>query len=202
VWTYGDLEQLQLPSLGNRGDGQPGASDEHRTPLNLAAEALQAEIHRVLTTWEDVVRERERLSDSVTSQVRAGWAVQAAAQILRPRVRLLARIGPVTLVDYPEVDDDQAHRLGSLVYSEVPGWRGVLDFARLHRRAQHQLGLTAVRPETCDGVPCRSCDLKALFREPGEDSVRCGGCGDRYTAGQYRDWVKLVSAHVGQEGAA
>jgi hypothetical protein len=128
VLDYRDLEQHLPPSLGVWGDGQPSTRDDHPVPLNLAVEACQREIWHVLTCWEEVVRERERLSDSVTRQVRAGWAVQAAAQILTPRIRLLAAIKPVLLCGYPSLDEDELQRFEGIEYSDVPGWRGVVDF--------------------------------------------------------------------------
>ena len=194
VLDYRDLEQHLPPSLGVWGDGQPASKDPHRVPLNLAAESLQAEIHWVVTTWEEVVRDRERLSDSVTKHRRDGWAVQEAAKILRPRVRLLSLIGPITLASYPEVDDEHSARLGGMTYADIPGWQGVLDFIELHRRAQRLLGLTRVEPERCEGVVCRECDMLALYRVPGEDRVLCGSCRLSYTAEEYKNWVGISAA--------
>lgn len=197
VLDYRDLEQHLPRSLGQWGDGQPAASDEHPVPINLAVEELQREIWWVLTTWEEVVRERERLSDSVTRQVRAGWAVQAAAQILQPRVRLLARIEPVLLADYPGLDEDERWRHAGVELADVPGWRGVVDFGRLHRRAQSLLGLTSARPEICWGVSCKGCDyVNVLQRVQGSDDVVCGNpaCRLPYTAEEYARWVGILGA--------
>jgi hypothetical protein len=203
VLDYRDLEQHLPPSLGVWGDGQPASRDDHPVPLNLAVEACQREIWWVLTTWEELVRERERLSDSVTRQVRAGWAVQAAAQILTPRIRLLAAIGPVLLCGYPSLDEDELQRYEGIEYADVPGWRGVVDFTRLHNRAQRLLGLTATRPEICQGIYCRECDLvNVLYREPGSDDVLCGSCRLRYSRADYLEWVGLLDAAARRTDAA
>lgn len=198
VMDYRDLEQYIPPALGVWGDGQPSARDEHRVPMNLAVEALQAEIWWVLTTWEQVVREADRLSDALAGKARGGWAVHAAATILAPRIRLLAAIPETTLADYPRLDDDTALRLGSLIYADVPGWQGVLDLARLHNRARYMLGLTAARPEPIDGVPCKNvdCDEKDLYRDLVAEEVFCGSCGKRMSKQEYEAWTKLVSGHV------
>jgi hypothetical protein len=58
-------------------------------------------------------------------------------------------------------------------------------------------GLTEPRPELCDGVPCRSCDLKALFRMPGSAFIECA-CGALYTEEEYQSWVALCAASVRQ----
>lgn len=199
VRDYADLEQ-HLPLSSSRGDGQPSGSGELRVPLNLSVEALQRKIHAVLTVWEEVARDFARLYDA-PRLARPGAAVQRAAEVLAPRVRLLASIPSVTVLDYPDVDETETFRLGGIRYAEVPGWRGVMDLARLHRQAVAAQGLTDARPELCSGVPCKNpdCDLQALYRDPGEDTVHCGACGWRYTAEEYRDWTRLVSASVKQE---
>lgn len=196
VLDYRDLEQHLPRSLGQWGDGQPAASDDHPVPINLQVEALQREIWWVLTTWEDIVREREKLSDSVTKQVRAGWAVQAAVQILQPRVRLLAKIEPALLAGYPGLEDGERFHHAGVELADVPGWRGVLDFGRLHNQARSLLGLTSPRPERVQLVPCRDCDTLALFRLPGDDRVHCGSCPAIFTLEEFRRWVGLLGEYA------
>jgi hypothetical protein len=202
VRDYADLEQHLPPSLGVWGDGQPASRDDHPVPLNLAVEELQRVIWWVLTTWEEVVREREKLSDSVTRGVRAGWAVQAAVQILQPRVRLLAKIPPVLLADYPGLDEDERWHHAGVELADVPGWRGVVDFRRLHDRAQRLQGLLREYPQICWGVICRECDLvNTVCREPvrreGDPVVyRCGSCGLVYDENEYDRWVGLLAEHA------
>lgn len=194
VLDFRDLEQLLPPSLGEWGDGQPRGSGDPQVPMRLPIEELQAEIRWVLTAWEPVVRERHKLSDAVTKGVRAGWAVQAAADIIQPRIRLLAAIGPVEMAGYPNLDQEEVYRFQGIEHAWLPGWRGVRDFDRLHFRARHLLGLTAAVPEAVDGVPCKNieCDEKDLYRELGGDGVFCGSCGKRYSMQEFDQWVKLV----------
>jgi hypothetical protein len=196
VLDFRDLEQHLPPSLGQWGDGQPAGRDEHRIPLNLAVDELQRQIWHVLTCWEEVVREVDRLSESVTRGVRAGWAVQAAAQVLQPRVRLLARVGAVELADYPALDEDEACRWEVIEHVELAGWRAVLDFRRLHDRAHSLLGLTSAGPERIQLVPCRDCDTLALYRVSGNDRVFCGACPALLSAEEFRRWVGLLAEHA------
>lgn len=187
VLDYRDLEHFLPPALGVWSDGMPRAASEHRIPIRLDVVALQAEICHVLHVWEVAVREADRLSAMRPGGVRPGRAVQNSVLIVAPRVRVLAGLGATETWDYP----------GSHGYSLKLGWQGILDLSALHARARHALLLTPVRPELIDGVPCKGCDLRsALYREPGYDTVRCGGCGWRYTADEYKQWCGLVAASV------
>jgi hypothetical protein len=196
VYDYADLENRLVPSLGVWGDGQPAASDDHPLPLNVPVIDLQREIWHVVTTWEEIVREREKLSDSVTRGVRAGWAVQAAVQILQPRIRLLAAIPPVLLADYPGLDEDERWHHAGVELADVPGWRGVVDIRRLHDRARSLLGLTSAGPERIQLVPCRDCDTLALYRQSGDDRVFCGACPAILSNDEFRRWVGLLAEHA------
>jgi hypothetical protein len=187
---YYSLEQELAPALGVWGDGTP-RSKSRPLPLNERALLLQEEIAWLVDAWDDVARDVDRLSEK-PRRVRQGWAVQQSVAILAPRLRRLAELETVTMWSYP----------GTEGASEVPGWQGVLDLARLHHRARRALGLTAARPEHCDGVPCRACDLKLLYRVPGEDAVRCDDCGDWLDADTYAEWVALVAAHTRGSSAA
>lgn len=57
------LEQLLPRPLGQWGDGQPKGSDGPPIPLNLSVEALQRSIWWAVTTWEEILRDQDRLSD-------------------------------------------------------------------------------------------------------------------------------------------
>ena len=59
---------------------------------------------------------------------------------------------------------------------------------------RRKLGLNAPPRERCDGVPCKSCDRIALYREGG--LVSCGYCGLNYSENEYRDWVKLEAPYA------
>jgi ribosomal protein S27E len=73
------------------------------------------------------------------------------------------------------------------------------DFAAEMKDTRTQLravaGVTEVRPEYLD-IPCRRCDLKGLYRLPGEDRVECGSCGSLLTEDEYLTWVRLLAAHM------
>lgn len=186
---YRDLEQLLPPALGVWGDGTPHGTDQ-RAPIRLGVEALQRQIWAVLVTWEQVVRDSDRLSDIALLGVRDGFAVSRAVRVLSPRVQLLATIGPVTVQDYPLIDVETATVYHGHVYEQVSGARGILDLVRTHAKARSVLGLTApVRrlPGVCD--KCSRPDLRQdQPREAGDEQpVYCGSCRLTMT---YSDWEK------------
>lgn len=190
VLDYRDLEQQIPKAISVWTDGQPGVGKrEAPLPLRLDPVALQEEICWVLTAWEDVVRERERLSDRL-GRVRPGWAVQAAAGILGSRVRLLAAVPDVEMASYPNLDDETLRRVGTLEHAPVPGWRGVLDMATLHRRARSALGITDLTHD----LPgeCPNCDKKTLRRDNGSDTVYCVSCDHRRPYGDYERYLRML----------
>jgi len=194
VLDFRDLEQQIPVGLGMRGDGR--GSGDPSVPMRLDVAALQDEIWWLATAWEEIVRDMDRLStpelrwaaheSAPAPRLLRGVEVQRAVGILAHRVRQLSRVPSQQFWRYPPTDG----------WSEVSGAQGLVDLTRAHRRAMAVQGLNEARPEPCAGVPCRVCDLKALFREPGEDWVRCGSCGAHYSATDYRTWTRLVSAHA------
>lgn len=69
------------------------------------------------------------------------------------------------------------------------------DVSDLWHVLRRTAGLAMPRPELCEGVPCKACDLKALYRVPGSVYVECD-CGQLYTEDEYRAWVALVAAQA------
>lgn len=201
VLDYRDLEQMIPKPISEWTDGQPGAGKrEAPVPLSVAVVALQEEICWVMTTWGDVVRERGRVSglalyraahpSAPGPSAAAGMAVQRAAVILGPRVRMLAVVGDVEMASYPNLDDDTLHRVGVLEHALVPGWRGVLDMIGLHRRARAALGIT----ELTHDLPgeCPNCDERTLRRDNGSDTVYCVHCDHRRPYGDYERYLKML----------
>jgi hypothetical protein len=123
--------------------------------------------------------------------------VVRAARILAPRVAMLSTLGPVEMVSYPLAAADQLHQHGGLRYAHVPGWQGVLDLTRLHRRAVATLGLTQpVRLVPGDCSNCGRPDLRQ--NQPrwagDEQPVACGGCGQHWSYQEYERYVGLWKA--------
>lgn len=58
-----------------------------------------------------------------------------------------------------------------------------------------QLGLFDI-PEYKDGVRCRSCDAKDLWRHSASEYVECNSCGLLLSPAEYKDWTGLLAAHV------
>lgn len=123
--------------------------------------------------------------------------VRRAAIVLAPRLDLLSTLPPTELVAYPCAAPEEQHRHGALRYTVLPGWRGVLDLAYLHRRAVGMLGLT----EPVRRLPgeCSECGRAGLRqRQPrwrgDEQPVTCDGCGQTWTYEQYQRYVGLWEA--------
>lgn len=193
VLDYGDLEQHLVPSLGQRGTGLPtGRGGLPPLPIAEHVLDLQMDIFWLVDAWDAVVRDLDRLSDKPT-RTRAGWAVQQSVAILAPRLDRLA-LASGTMWDYPGATDR---------CTEVPGWQGVLDLAKLHHRARHVLGLSNERGEVCIGVICGYCDVKSkLVRDPEDGGVTCRACKGHYTAEQYAALVAARFAEVHDKEAA
>lgn len=194
-----DLAPLLARPLGVWGDGQPHGSSEAPVPIQLHIDELRTAIWSTLLTWEQVVREHAGLADVEYCGVRPAVAVVRAAATIGPRLELLARAGPVLVVDYPHdlLDHDHATTFRGGTYAAVTGAAGILDLVALHRRATWMLGLTEpVRhlPGYCTG--CSRPDLRqGQPRVAGDErDVYCGSCGLRCSHEDYRRANGLVAA--------
>lgn len=186
VYDYVDLAQLQAPTLSQAADGQPGAKADPPMPIKGAPDALQREIHHVLTTWEVEVRAATRLPD-LTPPPQHGAAVQRAATILQPRIRELAAL-PATAV-YPTGCEDPT--------TDVTGWEAVQHLTRLHARARAMLGRTQRTywiPGECPNEHCRS---RTLYRadprhERDQPAITCDTCRTQRTPDDYQTYVTTL----------
>lgn len=70
------------------------------------------------------------------------------------------------------------------------------ELGAIHLSLRRALGLTDPQPEHCQGVPCKRCDLKELYRQPGDDWIECDACGLLLSAWEYDFWVKLNSSSL------
>ncbi|MGE5830641.1 MAG: hypothetical protein ACM30G_20075 [Micromonosporaceae bacterium] len=194
-----DLEPLLAPPLGQWGDGQPRGSGDPPAPIQLHIDELRTAIWSTLVTWEQVVREHAGLSDAPVHGVRASVAATRAVTVIAPRLELLARIGPVLVVDYPArlLDPDHTTMFRGGTYAAVTGAAGILDLVALHRQAVAALGLT--EPVRLLPGHCRRCGRPDLRQEQprsagDERDVYCGSCGLRCSHEDYRRANGLVAA--------
>jgi hypothetical protein len=214
VYDYLDLEQL-LPHASSS-DEKISGSKEAPIPIAAHVEALQRSIWHVTTTWEGVLRDHCRLSEQVTRGVRDGWAVQTALQVITPRVRVLAAVGPVEVwrdgvpghPDPPAVDLPAQFRpvtatepvTGVPDPVETTGAEALLQLVSLHGRARHLLGITKLTHQLPGD--CSHCGAQDLRRDNGADTVYCAWCPDgRWSWVDYQRYVKLELEYRG-EGAA
>ena len=182
VYDYVDLEQLQAPSLSQALNMQPSGKAAPPMPLNGQAEALQAEIVHVATTWEDVIRDHTRLSARDTSPRRPGRQLDDAIRALLPRLRHLASINAADV--YPTGCEDQP--------ATLTGWEAIHHLQHLHQRARGMLGRThrtTHLPGTCSG-----CGLDELHRDDPREAddpcdVYCNNCHTTWPHTDYQQYV-------------
>lgn len=178
TYDYVDLEQMMIPGAGRVGDPVSG-SRELSIVINLDAEGHQRAIWLAATTWEEILREVDRLPDRPLV-VRDGWAVQRAVEIIGPRLRLLAGLGPVAVMfDGEPVDMD--------------GSDGIVNLVRLHAISRSMLGLT-LKIEQLPGE-CSGCQMSTLRRVSGSETVYCDACERTWTWDAYHEYAALVFAY-------
>ncbi|MGX6605639.1 hypothetical protein ACWKSP_26425 [Micromonosporaceae bacterium Da 78-11] len=207
VYDYLDLAQLHEASMSQAITEKTAGSKEKTMLLVGNVEALQAEIVHTLSTWEYEIRVAARLSDPYNSapvadwhttishpaplaKVRPGFAVQRAAGIIAPRMRLLSRL-PTTTVCATGIEDDPVDMIGA---------EAVQHLQALHQRARATLGRTRRTfwvPGECwtcnarptpgiDGPLCRSEPLK--YEDPMQ--VACDRC---HASRPYPDYEQYMA---------
>jgi hypothetical protein len=178
IYDYVDLEQA-IPAVRQPGQPLSGTRDAP-VPLALHVEALQRAIWHTVVTWEDVLRDHDRLGGARV-RVRPGWAVQRGVEIIGPRIVLLAGLPPVAV--WPEGPDGPP--------ADLAGAEGLLIMMRLHASSRAVLGLTRLIHE----LPgeCSGCQLAALRREDGSETVYCASCYARWTWDEYRQYTRLAT---------
>lgn len=194
AWDHDDLDDALELSLSQALDTQPSGHNGPPMPMSGAAEALQAEIWHVLTTWEAEVRSRLHLSDRRRAASRPTWAgtgrdrhrqVAAAVVILAPRVRDLSRLEAIQ-IRLSGVEDP---------VRDVSGVEAVWHLRRIHSRARAMLGRTCRTmkvPGTCSG-----CNRDELHRdEPRYERdpcpVYCDWCRAEWTYDEYERYVTML----------
>ncbi|MCX5066636.1 hypothetical protein OOJ91_12180 [Micromonospora lupini] len=191
LYDWVDLAQMQAPSLSQAMNAQPGARRDPPMPLRGDPEALQQEIHHVLTTWETEVRAAAGLAD-LPPLSQHGAAVQRAVTILEPRVRLLSALPPTAV--YPTGCEDPV--------TDLAGWEAVEHLQRLRARARSMLGWTFRSrwvPGDCWACDGRDADDKdgPLFRaepryEQDDCEVWCARCQQHRPADEYDEYVQTL----------
>ncbi|MFC0504245.1 hypothetical protein [Micromonospora costi] len=191
LYDWLDLAQMQAPSLSQAINPQPGAHRDPPMPLRGEPDALQREIHHVLTTWETEVRNAAGLAD-LPPLAQHGAAVQRAVTVLEPRLRLLAMLPPTAV--YPTGCEDPA--------TDVAGWEAVAHLSRLRARARSMLGWT-FRSRWVPG-DCWACEGRdaddldgPLYRaepryEEDDCEVWCDRCGEHRPAADYDEYVRTL----------
>jgi hypothetical protein len=206
----------QRPRTGKAVRVPPGP----REPIRLEVDALVREMAAVLGSWHERVADVARLSapDMEAASRHPVEAVRDAAKVLGAHLDALLALPaePMVRVFYsPKAAQEQAEGRDSSKPWSAPGEDGRVtrsgeayllpslsgehagrEILDLHHRARKVTGETKARPESFDGVPCRTCEAMSLERaEPPSDPKRpaghsrCAGCGDTMDRKTYDEWV-------------
>jgi hypothetical protein len=180
-----------------------------KVPLRVGIDALMRLYAEVLTSWHERVAAVARLTPP-PEQVRAGWAIARAVDVIAPRLDALLALEAEPMrraVSHRELellgDVDGIVRPGYVaIMPDLSGADAGLEILALHRRSRAILGETRERPVELLGVPCRECDYLSLRRaelpsDPDEDAPwsECSECGAVMDEAEYREWVALCAAY-------
>lgn len=182
--TLSNLIGMSRPGMGDK----VSSSRDLPVPVNLAVEALRAEMVFETACW----------ATSVAHTSRIQWGARSLRSI-RPEVRLaraarlLSRSVPVLLALRGVVHAVWSD--GRRVPMERDGLDGALLLLDLHYRAKAVAGLRRLVHRL--PAPCSYCQRLALERPDGSDTIRCAGCGSCWTWEEYEQRCTLLVAELG-----
>jgi hypothetical protein len=183
-----DLELVDLTAPARAGSLLPHANGAMRQQSSVIPRTKTLELHAYAAVWSDQIG---GLSVATTLD---SWARDWREQRHRGETMPV----PTVLVLAGWLGD----RLGDACDSHPAVDEFAADMRDLHRRLRGALGLLGPWPELCDGVPCRCCDTRSLYRVPGSDYVECATCPELMTEDEYHRWTELLAASARRGAAA
>jgi hypothetical protein len=184
VRDYVDLENV-LAEVAGRLERVTGTRDRS-IPLAVGAEALQRDIWHLLTTWEEIIIEHCGLRATPAGQTRDGFAVQRAARLLMPRLKILAGLGAWAV--FPTGTDNPP--------ADVTGAEAILAMRALHHRVGWAIGLRHLVHALAGA--CWQCGIHGgLRRNDGSEKVWCELCKAVST---WDDYMRETRAEVINRG--
>lgn len=184
-------EALQPP----RGGGQKvSGSRTPPVPINLDSVDLAGLARPGSRT--PYVRGILGLDEDQTGHLAAATTLHRIAQEWRLHRNRSEQAPPA---DVPELIDWLDVRLGDAcdTYPDIAD--NVTEFKDLKAALRATVGDFPPRPQRCDGIPCRKCDLRALYRT--EPWITCGNCGQLYSHSEYHEWTRLLAADTMRNAA-
>ena len=190
-----------------------------REPIRLEVDALVREMAFVLGSWHERVADVDNLTapDMKAAVRHPARAIAEAVKILSPRIDALLALQPEPMVRHfhqpgaaeraaEGTDPSRPWAAGSdgrvlpsgeaYLLPELGGKHAGKEILDLHHRARRITGTVRARPESFDGIPCRSCEAMSLERaEPPSDPSRpadhsrCAECHDTMSRETYDEWV-------------
>lgn len=175
--------QLEIENgTDNPGEHVSGSRERPLHERQVPARLIE-EIGHVVTEWEDNVRIHRALSPRKRRRIE-GPAITAATRFLHRHFDWMMQ----------SHDPAAAEAFGAEILS-------------LFRKCQRVTKTDEPRPVTCNGVPCRSCDMMALERELHTDGsetgyIRCRYCPSLLSRDEYDRWTQLLAAPHRKRAAA
>jgi hypothetical protein len=161
------------------GDGRGGTTGL-KVPINLGVEALMARMIMIVTSWEEVVRDRAGHLPAYADRVRSGTQLLTACGYLAQRTTALVALDWCLVTRMTGIEWE---------WVEMNGPGAALELFALEYSVRRAIG-TAKETELL-AEPCWTCGVRALVRDTGSNHVQCAGCGvtislDEHEAFKYR----------------
>jgi hypothetical protein len=153
--------------------GAFGPSD----PVNVAVVDLVAEIEYTVALWEEITRDRARLSPVPGRR----WQISRACTVLGNHYSALLATPPWPVVDYTRT------------ITTMDGPDAVVWLTRLHHRATARIGDTALTIELPGLCPAPDCGWPSLRHHDSADTMWCEHCRRRWPWNEYAAYVDLVT---------
>lgn len=174
VYDYVDLSQLIAKRNTIVESDITRPRPRSTPPIDLRIDTLRSDIALALIVAEVAVRRACQLPARPNRHVRDGFNVQQAVRVVAPRTDLLAGL------DTDDPDEPGTALLGRL--------------RALHRTARRVTGVAELRI-ALPGI-CPKCQMHALSRRDGSETVTCGGCGFAWAWADYQRHVTLQVTQI------
>lgn len=176
-------------ALGDRSAGAEKVTLSRTPPIGIRGDLhdLMVDVVRVVTCWEEVVRDVAHLTDP-PARTRDGWALSTACRTLRAWLSVLLALGPTAVNRVTPDGQDYETDINGLGAA-----REILDLVHRCRSALRRTELVHHLPAACPNIDCGQ---PALVRRDGADHVECEACGRTYDQDDYQRLTRILAAEA------